>query len=347
MSEQAYSYTGETVRHPRMEEPRSVEIPGCTLVQDLIPLYLDGEVSPESHVLIANHIQECPRCSGYLAGARSMRTQILHDQQAVRAASSAGPTVAQVRQPITGGLGLRLWKTLMLLTYGFGLMMAAVGFGEGAPELVIVGGGITLLGVGGLIKAGSLRTRLWRWLMLLTGAAGLFATLIGLTDGGPGSEGIALYGLGLLGLAAWGRWLGSAQPSSGPTQPLKTGPNTALLTAAGSILLALVCAGVVAIAMVLMLLPAPPEQRFIGMGLLLVGGFGLLAINQRRGWLPALATGLTMQQMVGYVLVAGGLLLITLLAQGVMAELLSVLMVMGLGGGIAMVGYRLIRPKQP
>lgn len=347
MSEQPYSYTGETVRQQRMEEPRSVEIPGCTLVQDLIPLYLDGEVSPESHVLIADHVQQCPRCSGYLAGARSMRTQILHDQQAVRIASSAGPTVAQVRQPLAGNLGLRLWQTLMLLTYGFGLMMAAVGFGEQAPELVVVGGMITLLGMGGLIKAGSLRTRFWRGLMLLTGAAGLLVTLIGLTDDGAGMQGVALYGLTLLGLAAWGRWLSNAQPSSGPTQPLKTGPNTALLTAALSILFALGCAFVSMIALAMLLLPGTPEQRFGGLGLLMVGGFGLLAINQRRGWLPNLATALTMQQMVGYAMIVGGLLLITLLAQGLMAELLSVLVVMGVGGGIATLGYRLIRPKQP
>lgn len=347
MSEQPYSYTGQTVRQPRMEEPRQVEIPGCTLVQDLIPLYLDGEVSPESHVLIADHVQQCPRCSGYLAGARSMRTQILHDQQAVRAASSAGPTVAQVRQPITSNLGLRLWQTLMLLTYSFGLVMAAVGFGEHAPELIMVGGVITLLAVGGLIKAGSLGTRFWRWLMLLTGAVGLLAALIGLTDGGPGSEGIAAWGLGLIGLAAWGRWLGKAQPSSGLTQPLRTGPNTAMLTAVLSVLGALGCAGMMTIALVLLLTSGPPEQRIIGTALLLVSGTALLAINQRRGWVPGLAIGLTAQQMVGYGLIAGGLLLITFLAQGLMAEMLSVLMVMAVGGGIAMVGYRLVRPKQP
>ncbi len=48
------AYTGTTQRH-RM--PRA-EIPGCALVQDLIPLYLDGEVTPESHVLIADHLQD-------------------------------------------------------------------------------------------------------------------------------------------------------------------------------------------------------------------------------------------------------------------------------------------------
>lgn len=347
MSEQAYSYTGETVRQPRMEEPRQVEIAGCTLVQDLIPLYLDGEVSPESHVLIGNHIQECPRCSGYLAGARSMRTQILHDQQAVRIASSAGPTVAQVRQPITSNLGLRLWQTLMLLTYGGGLMLAAVGFGEEAPAAVFIGGIFAILALTGLIKAGSLHTRFWRVLMLLTGVAGLLVTTVAVSDGGPGTEGIAIYGLGLIGLAAWGRWLGKPQPSSGPTQPLRTGPNTAVLTAVLSVLGALICAGVVALSLAMLLLPGEPELRFVGLGLLLGGGGGLLTINQRRGWLPALATGLTMQQMVGYALILGGLLLITFLVQGLMAEMMSVLLVMGVGGGIAMLGYRLIRPKQP
>ncbi len=60
------------------------EIQGCALVQDLLPLYLDGEVTHESHVLIADHLGRCERCSGFLAGAQSVRAQMLKEQRAMR-----------------------------------------------------------------------------------------------------------------------------------------------------------------------------------------------------------------------------------------------------------------------
>lgn len=342
MSENPYAYTGETQRQQRPEEPRPVEIPSCTLVQDLIPLYLDGEVSPESHVLIGDHIQQCERCSGYLAGARSVRTQILNEQKAVRAAGSARQTVEQVRQPITTGWGMRLWQLLMVLTYGGALLLALMGFVEFQPAAVMVGGFFTVGALIGLILSGSVRSRIWRALMFLTTGAGLLITPIAAISGGE-AVGVVFYGLGLIGLGAWGYWMGQNQAPSTTTQPLKTGSNTALLTAVLSVLMALVCAGIAMMGLMLMLLEPRPEPVMIGAGLLLLGGFGLLLINQRRGWLPALATRLTTQQLFGYALIGAGVLLVAFFSQGLLYSLMPIVVVGGIGGGLAFLGYRLTR----
>lgn len=42
----------------------------CPFVQDLLPLYVDDEVSPESRQLIEVHLSECPDCRGSLAALR-------------------------------------------------------------------------------------------------------------------------------------------------------------------------------------------------------------------------------------------------------------------------------------
>lgn len=61
--------------------PHTQEGGYCALIQDLLPLYLEEEVNPISRELIADHISHCDHCSGFLAGARSMRHQL---QQEVR-----------------------------------------------------------------------------------------------------------------------------------------------------------------------------------------------------------------------------------------------------------------------
>lgn len=52
------------------------EFGACVLIQDLLPLYLDNEVSEGSRAMIAEHLSRCERCAGFLAGARSMRSQL-------------------------------------------------------------------------------------------------------------------------------------------------------------------------------------------------------------------------------------------------------------------------------
>jgi hypothetical protein len=52
------------------------ELGACALIQDLLPLYIEGEVTPASRDLIAEHLEHCERCTGFLAGARSTREQL-------------------------------------------------------------------------------------------------------------------------------------------------------------------------------------------------------------------------------------------------------------------------------
>jgi predicted anti-sigma-YlaC factor YlaD len=104
-------------------EPESLT--DCALVQDLLPLYLDNEVSPESHARIAQHIAQCERCAAYLAGARSMRAQLLRDQQAVQSTVNAGPTVAQTRQPVVNSLAPKLGRALLMAAGVIGALILA------------------------------------------------------------------------------------------------------------------------------------------------------------------------------------------------------------------------------
>jgi hypothetical protein len=55
------------------------EVGACALIQDLLPLYTEGEVTPASRDLIAEHLEHCERCTGFLAGARSTREQLRRD----------------------------------------------------------------------------------------------------------------------------------------------------------------------------------------------------------------------------------------------------------------------------
>ncbi len=52
------------------------ELGACILIEDLLPLYMEGEVSPGSRDLIVEHLARCERCAGFLAGAQSVRAQL-------------------------------------------------------------------------------------------------------------------------------------------------------------------------------------------------------------------------------------------------------------------------------
>jgi hypothetical protein len=101
------------------------ELGACALIQDLLPLYMEHEVSASSRDLIAEHLARCERCAGYMAGARSMREQ-LRREGALRAGQAAQDQVTQ--QAIV--LGQRRLRWLMIgglcTLFGFGLMVALV-----------------------------------------------------------------------------------------------------------------------------------------------------------------------------------------------------------------------------
>lgn len=53
----------------------------CALIEDLLPLYVEGEVSLGARDLIVEHLATCNHCAGFLAGTQSVRAQLRHDQQ--------------------------------------------------------------------------------------------------------------------------------------------------------------------------------------------------------------------------------------------------------------------------
>ena len=52
------------------------ELGACVLIQDLLPLYVEGEVSPGSRDMIMEHVARCEHCAGYLAGTQNALTQL-------------------------------------------------------------------------------------------------------------------------------------------------------------------------------------------------------------------------------------------------------------------------------
>lgn len=101
----------------------AVEHTDCALVQDLLPLYLDNEVSPESHARIADHITQCERCASYLAGARSVRSQLLQGQQPAQASATAASYGPSAQQHMTKPFGHKLGRILLLTAGAIGLLI--------------------------------------------------------------------------------------------------------------------------------------------------------------------------------------------------------------------------------
>jgi hypothetical protein len=107
------------------------ELGACALIQDLLPLYMDDEVSPGSRELIAEHLVRCERCAGFLAGARSMHTQ-LRREGAVRASLAAQDQAT--RSAVDLGRRRLRWLVVggICALFGFGLIvgMALLMFGR-------------------------------------------------------------------------------------------------------------------------------------------------------------------------------------------------------------------------
>lgn len=301
-------FTGTTQR----QRLPHAEIPGCALVQDLIPLYLDGEVTHESHVLMAEHLQRCERCSGYLAGARSVRSEILSEQQSIRAAGAPQPTNRLGREPVGNSLAMTLWQSLMVLLYGLGLffgLIAAQGTGfRPLPGLVLV-----VAGLAGLLAVDQGRTRTWLVLMLGTGLSGVLLILLALAVGGDRSSLLIVYGLGVVGLGSLGVFLHHLQrPASAAPATYSGGPGAqeALLTAFFSIVGVAVCA-VAAFGSLLGLVEGARgdhlgQMVFAGLRLT-VSAWCMLLIMQQRGWLRAVITQRETYRLLGSVLLLVGL----------------------------------------
>jgi anti-sigma factor RsiW len=142
----------------------------CNLVEDLLPLYIEGEVSTGSRDLLVDHLAQCEHCAGFLAGAQSMRAQLRNDalarQQVVRADQPAQDAIKLHQRVVRTMLGL-IVSGSMLLASG----MLASGIGRPASS---VGPLLALLAFGALATAAQRRgyLSLFRLMILAVGCIG-------------------------------------------------------------------------------------------------------------------------------------------------------------------------------
>ena len=85
----------------------------CALVEDLLPLYMEGEVSPTSRDLMVEHLAHCEHCAGFLAGVQSARVYLRREQAARtavvaqdRPAQQAVSRVQTVTRGVAAGVAL-------------------------------------------------------------------------------------------------------------------------------------------------------------------------------------------------------------------------------------------------
>jgi predicted anti-sigma-YlaC factor YlaD len=89
------------------------ELNVCALVEDLLPLYIEGEVSPGTRDMLVEHLAHCDHCAGFLAGAQSTGLQLRRDQQARAQVITADQPA---RQAITRGQSV--FRNLVELALG-------------------------------------------------------------------------------------------------------------------------------------------------------------------------------------------------------------------------------------
>lgn len=354
MSE-AYTNATQRIGPEREAEP---DLNDCALVQDLLPLYLDHEVSPESHGRIANHIAQCERCANYLAGARSMRVQLLRDQQAVRATApaSAGPAVVHA-QPMPNStpntLLPKLGRVLLAAAAIIGALILAPFL---IPVAVIAAIPIGLFLIGRAIwnrlpqrLAGIARTGANRAM-----AVAVLSVLAALVCGGIILAGTAA----LLNTPTYyeqncsvvttpypqvmPQTQASAPPFNGdygvpygepryesyavPVPPVEPYYETYTNCT-----------------------PGPPsasafiQDRLVTILITLAGVVGLILLNQKRGWLPQYAAPSVVRQLIQFALIGAGVLAAVFVVQGVLAGTSVGLFL--LFGGVVLGGLWWLRRK--
>ncbi|HNP74711.1 MAG TPA: anti-sigma factor [Kouleothrix sp.] len=139
----------------------------CALVQDLLPLYLEGEVSSASRDTIVDHLARCERCAAFLAGAQSVHAQLRRDRgERERVILGDAPT----RQSLRARQGLvSMIAMLILCSLGTAAtLMLWIGINDSPP--MFPGGAILgLAALGGLVALArrSQPMTLPRWVVLL------------------------------------------------------------------------------------------------------------------------------------------------------------------------------------
>lgn len=180
------------------------EFGSCALIQDLLPLYLEGEVSPGSRDTIVEHLARCERCASFLAGAQSVRAQLRRERTArdsVVARDQPTRQALSARQGVASMLALLILCTLG----GTATLLLGIGLDE-RPSMFPAGALLGLLATAGLIALARRQggMSLPRWIVLLASIAlGVMAVaFIAFSH----QFGIALLGMLLLALAVSGVW---------------------------------------------------------------------------------------------------------------------------------------------
>ena len=144
-------------------ESVTTEIPhyeygSCALIQDLLPLYIEGEVSPGSRDTIVEHLARCERCASYLAGAQSVRAQLGRERaQRVNVFVRDQPA----RQTVTSGKRLMMMLTTLALCALGAVASVFVWLGlvdQGGPAPLPVGvvlGGVSFASLVALAQRGA------------------------------------------------------------------------------------------------------------------------------------------------------------------------------------------------
>jgi hypothetical protein len=196
------------------------ELGACALIQDLLPLYVEGEVSPGSREMIAEHVGRCERCAGYLAGTQNALTQLRRDGIShLTTLERDKPN----RQTLAGGQRV-VTAIAVLTTYGGGLAASVLlcnflTYGASSPLELLLGlalGLTCLVALLALARSHSPLT-LQRVLALLGSCGVALLGTIAIVEGGHGPEltaGLLLWGLGLGGV-----WAAVAQRQGARHQP--------------------------------------------------------------------------------------------------------------------------------
>ena len=192
-------------------EPATVRIDtsefgSCALVQDLLPLYLEGEVSSNSRDTIVEHLARCDRCAAFLAGAQSVRAQLRRDrnerERVIERVAPAQPAL-ESRQAVLSPVAM-----IVLCALGaFASLIGWFGLQEHVPALLLSGLVIGLSAAGGLVSMAQRQRRmsLPRWIVLLASCMlGSLATVFIVV---PGQSAPAIAGMAMLLVALSGIWM--------------------------------------------------------------------------------------------------------------------------------------------
>ena len=196
------------------------ELGACVLIQDLLPLYVEGEVSPGSRDMIVEHVARCERCAGYLAGTQNALIQLRRDRTThITTLERDTPN----RQTIAGGQRV-VAVIAVLTTYGGGLVASLLLWhsmsrsANNALELLLglVLGLASLVALLALARSRSPLT-LQRVLALFGSCGVALVGTIAFVANGHGPEltaGLLLWALGLAGV-----WAAVAQRPASQNQP--------------------------------------------------------------------------------------------------------------------------------